>query len=142
MDEPFTGMDAVVKDELVRGLLESSGSEGWTVLLCSHDIGELDLNMSGCMNACGQHHIGHIGILGVDKNGAEWYQISIGGSQGNAAALGKVIGPSFAAHEVPAVIERLIDTYIHHRHEDERFVYTVHRLGIEPFKERVYAAAH
>jgi sulfite reductase (NADPH) hemoprotein beta-component len=107
-----------------------------------HDIGELDLNMSGCMNACGHHHVGHIGILGVDKNGAEWYQISIGGSQGNDAALGKVIGPSFAAHEIPDVIERLIDTYIDQRHEDERFVDTVHRLGIDPFKERVYAAAH
>jgi len=107
-----------------------------------HDIGELDLNISGCMNACGHHHVGHIGILGVDKNGEEWYQVSIGGSQGNDAALGKVIGPSFAAQEMPDVIERLIDAYIAHRHEDERFVDTVHRLGIEPFKERVYADAH
>ena len=107
-----------------------------------HDIGELDLNISGCMNACGHHHVGHIGILGVDKNGAEWYQVSIGGAQGNDAALGKVIGPSFAAHEMPDVIARLIDTYIERRHEDERFVDTVHRLGIDPFKERVYAAAH
>ena len=107
-----------------------------------HDIGELDLNISGCMNACGHHHVGHIGILGVDKNGAEWYQVSIGGTQGNDAALGKVIGPSFAAHEMPDVVARLIDTYIERRHEDERFVDTVHRLGIEPFKERVYAATH
>jgi sulfite reductase (NADPH) hemoprotein beta-component len=107
-----------------------------------HDIGDIELNMSGCMNACGQHHIGHIGILGVDKNGAEWYQVSIGGSQGNAAALGKVIGPSFAAHEMPEVIARLIDAYVDYRHEDERFVDTVHRLGTEPFKERVYVAAH
>jgi sulfite reductase (NADPH) hemoprotein beta-component len=107
-----------------------------------HDIGEVDLNMSGCMNACGQHHIGHIGILGVDKNGSEWYQVSIGGSQGDHAALGKVIGPSFAAHEMPDVVERLIEAYIAHRHEDERFIDTVHRLGIEPFKERVYVAAH
>ena len=107
-----------------------------------HDIGEIDLNMSGCMNACGQHHIGHIGILGVDKNGSEWYQVSIGGSQGNDAALGKVIGPSFAAHEMPAVVERLIDAYLTHRHDDERFIDTVQRLGIEPFKERVYVAAH
>jgi len=106
-----------------------------------HDIGELDLNISGCMNACGHHHVGHIGILGVDKNGAEWYQVSIGGSQGNDAALGKVIGPSFAAHQMPDVISRLIDTYIDNRHEDEAFVDTVHRIGIEPFKERVYAAA-
>ncbi len=106
-----------------------------------HDIGELDLNISGCMNACGHHHVGHIGILGVDKNGSEWYQVSIGGSQGNDAALGKVIGPSFAAHEMPDVVSRLIDAYIDNRYEDERFVDTVHRLGIEPFKERVYAKA-
>jgi sulfite reductase (NADPH) hemoprotein beta-component len=107
-----------------------------------HDIGELDLNMSGCMNACGHHHVGHIGILGVDKNGSEWYQVSIGGSQGDDAALGKVIGPSFAAREMPDVIERLIETYIERRHDDERFVDTVHRIGIEPFKEHVYATAH
>jgi sulfite reductase (NADPH) hemoprotein beta-component len=107
-----------------------------------HDIGEVDLNMSGCMNACGQHHIGHIGILGVDKNGSEWYQVSIGGSQGNDAALGKVIGPSFAAHEMPDVVSRLIEAYLAHRHDDERFIDTVHRIGLEPFKERVYVAAH
>jgi sulfite reductase (NADPH) hemoprotein beta-component len=107
-----------------------------------HDIGEIDLNMSGCMNACGQHHIGHIGILGVDKNGAEWYQVSIGGSQGNDAALGKVIGPSFAARDMPDVIARLLETYVERRHADERFVDTVRRVGIEPFKERVYATTH
>jgi sulfite reductase (NADPH) hemoprotein beta-component len=99
-----------------------------------HDIGELDLNISGCMNACGHHHVGHIGILGVDKNGAEWYQVSIGGSQGDDAALGKVIGPSFAAHEMPDVISRLIDTYVEKRFDDERFVDTVHRLGVDPFR--------
>ncbi len=107
-----------------------------------HDIGELDLNISGCMNACGHHHVGHIGILGVDKGGAEWYQVSIGGSQGNDAALGKVIGPSFAAQQMPDVIAKLIETYLTHRHDDERFVDTVHRLGVDPFKEHVYAAAH
>ncbi|HSC99567.1 MAG TPA: nitrite/sulfite reductase [Casimicrobiaceae bacterium] len=106
-----------------------------------HDIGEIDLNMSGCMNACGQHHIGHIGVLGVDKNGSEWYQVSIGGSQGNDASLGKVIGPSFAAHDMPDVVARLIDTYIDHRHADERFIDTVRRIGVDPFKERVYATA-
>ncbi len=104
-----------------------------------HDIGEIEINISGCMNACGHHHVGHIGILGVDKNGAEWYQVTIGGAQGNDAALGKVIGPSFAAAEMPAVISSLIDTYIDNRHEDERFIDTVRRLGIEPFKTRVYA---
>ena len=103
-----------------------------------HDIGELDLNISGCMNSCGHHHVGHIGILGVDKNGAEWYQVSIGGRQGKEAALGQVIGPSFAAAEMPDVVERLIDTYLDTRHEDELFVDTVHRLGIAPFKESVY----
>ncbi len=104
-----------------------------------HDIGELDLNISGCMNSCGHHHIGHIGILGVDKQGAEFYQVSIGGRQGNHAALGDVIGPSFAAAEMPDVVAKLIDTYIDVRHEDELFVDTVHRVGIAPFKERVYA---
>jgi sulfite reductase (NADPH) hemoprotein beta-component len=107
-----------------------------------HDIGEVDLNMSGCMNACGQHHIGHIGVLGVDKNGSEWYQVSIGGAQGNDAALGKVIGPSFAAKDMPDVIARLLDTYVDHRHADESFIDTVRRIGTEPFKERVYATAH
>ena len=106
-----------------------------------HDIGELDLNISGCMNSCGHHHIGHIGILGVDKQGAEFYQVSIGGRQGNAAALGDVIGPSFAAAEMPDVIAKLIDTYIGERHVDELFVDTVHRLGIAPFKARVYGEA-
>jgi len=106
-----------------------------------HDIGEVDLNMSGCMNACGQHHIGHIGVLGVDKNGSEWYQVSIGGAQGNGASLGKVIGPSFAAQDMPDVIARLIETYIDRRHADERFIDTVRRIGVEPFKERVYATA-
>ena len=105
-----------------------------------HDIGSLDLNISGCMNSCGHHHVGHIGILGVDKNGAEWYQVSIGGTQGNHAALGEVIGPSFAAAEMPDVVQRLIDTYVELRHDDERFVDTVQRLGIAPFKARVYPA--
>jgi sulfite reductase (NADPH) hemoprotein beta-component len=107
-----------------------------------HDIGELDLNISGCMNACGHHHVGHIGVLGVDKNGAEWYQVTIGGTQGEHAAIGKVIGPSFAANDMPEVVARLIETYVDIRHEDERFVDTVRRVGIEPFKERVYAPTH
>jgi len=104
-----------------------------------HDIGELDLNISGCMNACGHHHIGHIGILGVDKQGAEYYQISIGGAQGNDAALGKVLGPSVARADVPDVMEKLIDLYLARRDsEEERFVDVVRRIGIEPFKEHVY----
>ncbi|MBI4195786.1 MAG: nitrite/sulfite reductase [Betaproteobacteria bacterium] len=108
-----------------------------------HDIGELDLNISGCMNSCGHHHAGHIGILGVDKQGAEFYQISIGGNQGNDASIGKVIGPSVAQDEVPGVIEKLIETYIALRDsEHERFVDTVRRVGLEPFKEAVYDDAH
>ena len=107
-----------------------------------YDLGDLELNMSGCMNACGHHHVGHIGVLGVDKNGAEWYQVSIGGAQGLQASLGKVIGPSFAADDMPDVVSRLIETYLEIRHEDERFVDTVQRVGIDPFKERVYATAH
>ena len=108
-----------------------------------HDIGELDLNISGCMNACGHHHVGHIGILGVDKQGAEYYQISIGGAQGNGAALGKVLGPSVSQAEVPDVIEKLIDLYLARRDsEEERFVDVVRRIGIEPFKEHVYGNHH
>ena len=104
-----------------------------------HDIGDIEINISGCMNACGHHHVGHIGILGVDKKGEEWYQITVGGAQGNDASLGKVIGPSFARAEVPDVIERLIETYVDNRFDDERFIDTARRLGIEPFKTRVYA---
>jgi sulfite reductase (NADPH) hemoprotein beta-component len=108
-----------------------------------YDIGELDLNISGCMNSCGHHHVGHIGILGVDKNGEQWYQISIGGRQGAQAALGRVIGPSFARDEVPGVIERLIAVYLRQRDsEEERFVDVVQRTGIEPFKAHVYDYAH
>ncbi|MSQ59906.1 MAG: nitrite/sulfite reductase [Betaproteobacteria bacterium] len=108
-----------------------------------HDIGELDLNISGCMNSCGHHHVGHIGILGVDKNGEEWYQITIGGRQGTKAAIGKVIGPSFARQDVPDVIERLIRIYLEVREsEEERFVDVVHRIGVEPFKIRVYEQVH
>jgi len=105
-----------------------------------HDIGELELNISGCMNACGHHHVGHIGILGVDKDGSEWYQVSIGGKQGNDASLSSVIGPSFAAEEMPEVVQRLIDVYIHHRTPEELFIDTVRRLGVAPFKAHVYAA--
>jgi sulfite reductase (NADPH) hemoprotein beta-component len=118
------------------------------------DIGELDLNISGCINACGHHHVGHIGILGVDKNGEEWYQVTIGGRQngaakplqdiqstrGGGAAIGRIIGPSFARGQVPDVIDRLVQTYLRLRDSDaERFIDVVDRLGIAPFKEDVYA---
>ena len=104
-----------------------------------HDLGPLDLNISGCMNACGHHHVGHIGILGVDKRGEEFYQISIGGNQTQDASLGKILGPSFQRDEVPAVIEKILDVYVARRLDGETFLHTVRRLGIAPFKERVYA---
>jgi sulfite reductase (NADPH) hemoprotein beta-component len=103
-----------------------------------YDIGDIDLHISGCMNSCGHHHSGHIGVLGVDKDGKEWYQISVGGSDGSrlsgTAVPGKVIGPSFAADEVGDVIEALIDTYRSKRSAEERFIDTVKRVGIDPFK--------
>ena len=104
-----------------------------------HDIGDIELNISGCINACGHHHVGHIGVLGVDKDGSEWYQVSIGGAQGNDAALGKIIGPSFSAGQMPEVVQRLLDVYLRERVEGERFVDVAQRLGIAPFKEHVYA---
>ena len=105
-----------------------------------YDLGEIDLKMSGCMNACGHHHVGAIGILGVDKGGEEWYQITIGGAAGSDASLGSVIGPSVAKRDVPETLARLLDVYVRERHPDERFLDTVRRLGVKPFKERVYAA--
>jgi sulfite reductase (NADPH) hemoprotein beta-component len=106
------------------------------------DIGDVDLNISGCMNACGHHHVGHIGILGVDKKGAEFYQVSLGGSSGRNASLGQILGPSFAQDVMPDVIEKVIGVYVEHRTEDEQFLDTYRRIGIDPFKERVYAANH
>ena len=112
-----------------------------------HDIGEIDLNISGCINSCGHHHVGHIGILGVDKQGEEWYQITLGGNQGtNAnginAAVGKIIGPSVKQADVPRFIERLIEAYLDHREgQHERFIETLQRIGMEPFKEYAYAYA-
>ena len=103
-----------------------------------HDIGDIDLHISGCINSCGHHHSGHIGILGVDKDGAEWYQITLGGSDGSTlsggAVPGKAIGPSFAADEVPDVIEAVVDTYRERRAANERFIDTVKRIGLDPFK--------
>ena len=103
-----------------------------------YDIGDIDLHISGCINSCGHHHSGHIGILGVDKDGKEWYQVSLGGSDGSAisgnSVPGKVIGPSFAADEVADVIEAVIDTYREQRDANELFIDTVRRVGLEPFK--------
>lgn len=119
-----------------------------------YEIGELDLNISGCINACGHHHVGHIGILGVDKAGEEWYQVTIGGRQSGGedqaydskgvlraggAAIGKIIGPSFARDDVPEVVEKLVRTYLAERDSDaERFVDVVSRIGLDPFKIGVY----
>ena len=105
-----------------------------------YDLGEIEIKMSGCMNACGHHHVGHIGILGVDKHGEEWYQISLGGSANGHTALGEVIGPSVAQHEVAPTVERIVETYRDLREEGERFIDTVRRLGLGPFRERAYAA--
>lgn len=105
-----------------------------------HDIGEIELNMSGCVNACGHNHVGHIGIIGVDKkDGGEWYQVSIGGAQGNQAAIGKILGPSFNFQQMPEVIDRILQVYLRERLEEEPFIDTVRRIGVEPFKEWVYA---
>lgn len=104
-----------------------------------YEIGDIELNISGCMNACGHHHVGHIGILGVDKDGSEWYQVTIGGKQGNDASIGTVIGRAFSAEEMPGVVQRLIEVYLKERTDEERFIDTVRRLGIAPFKAHVYA---
>jgi len=104
-----------------------------------YDLGEIDLNISGCMNACGHHHVGHIGILGVDKKGAEFYQISLGGNQGKDASLGAILGPSFSQADVPDVIEKILQTYLDHRIDGELFLGTFRRIGLDPFKERIYA---
>jgi sulfite reductase (NADPH) hemoprotein beta-component len=103
-----------------------------------HDLGEIDLHISGCINSCGHHHSGHIGILGVDKDGLEWYQVSLGGSDGStlsgASVPGKVVGPSFTGAEVPEVIEAVLETYRQLREDGETFIATFRRVGIEPYK--------
>ena len=104
-----------------------------------YDLGPLELNISGCMNACGHHHIGHIGILGVDRKGEEFYQVSIGGSGHKKASIGKIIGPAFSRSEVASVVETLVAVYLDHRQPEEPFIETVLRIGVKPFKERVYA---
>ncbi|WP_293764079.1 nitrite/sulfite reductase [uncultured Aquitalea sp.] len=106
------------------------------------DLGDIDCNFSGCMNACGHHHIGNIGILGVDKNGEEWYQITLGGSQGSHTTIGKVIGPSFAQADVPVAFQKIMSVFVEQRLQGEPFIDTVRRIGLDPFKERVYAKHH
>ena len=109
-----------------------------------HDLGPLDINISGCMNACGHHHVGHIGILGVDKKGEEFYQVSLGGHAGhagNGASLGQIVGPSFGRDEVPEVMARILETFVDLRDGEETFLHCFRRVGIEPFKERIYVSA-
>lgn len=104
-----------------------------------YDLGNIDLNISGCMNACGHHHVGNIGVLGVDKKGQEFYQISLGGSSRRDASVGKILGPSFAREDMPTVVKDLIQVYVDNRTEEETFLDTYRRIGLSPFKERVYA---
>ena len=106
-----------------------------------YDLGDLTLNISGCMNACGHHHVGHIGVLGVDKKGEEYYQVQLGGSASNDASLGTVLGPSFSRADMPDVIQKILDVYVQNRTEEELFLDTYRRIGVTPFKERVYAKA-
>ena len=104
-----------------------------------HDIGELKLKISGCINACGHHHVGHIGILGVDKKGSEFYQITLGGSAGEDASLGDIVGPAFSYDDVVDAVETLVETYVGLREKGERFLDAYRRLGPAPFKEALYA---
>jgi sulfite reductase (NADPH) hemoprotein beta-component len=104
-----------------------------------YELGDIEIKMSGCMNACGHHHVGHIGILGVDKHGEEWYQITLGGSVNGYTALGDVIGPSVRQNEVAETIARVLEVYCQQRKDEERFIETYRRIGLKPFKERVYA---
>lgn len=111
-----------------------------------HDLGEIDLHISGCINSCGHHHSGHIGILGVDKDGKEWYQVTLGGSDGThlsgESVPGKVVGPSFSADEVPEVIEAVLEVYREQRAANEPFIDTLRRVGLEPFKAAANLARH
>jgi len=103
-----------------------------------HDIGELKIKISGCINACGHHHAGHIGILGVDKKGVEYYQILLGGSGAEDASVGNIMGPGFSAHDIGPAVERVVDTYVKLRQSGERFLDTYRRVGMEPFKNMAY----
>ena len=105
------------------------------------EIGPIKINISGCINACGHHHVGHIGILGLDKKGEEFYQISLGGSSSENSSIGSILGPGFAGHEVADAIEKILDTYLHLRNPNEEFLATYRRVGAKPFKEALYATA-
>ena len=114
-------------------------SERFADLGRQHDIGELKIKISGCINACGHHHAGHIGILGVDKKGVEYYQLQLGGSGAEDASIGAILGPAFGEHEIVDAVESVIEVYLERREKNERFLDTVRRVGLQPFKERAYA---
>ncbi|MGB8366047.1 MAG: nitrite/sulfite reductase [Rhizomicrobium sp.] len=115
-------------------------SERFADLARQHEIGEMKIKISGCINACGHHHAGHIGVLGVDKKGVEYYQLQLGGSGAEDASIGEILGPAFGEHEIVDAVESVIGVYLKRRTQGERFLDTVRRLGIEPFKEGAYAA--
>jgi len=106
----------------------------------AREIGELQIKISGCINACGHHHVGHIGILGVDKRGAEFYQVTLGGSATEDTALGDLLGPAFPADKIADAVESVVDTYTGLRQGNETFLETYRRAGLAPFKEAVYGA--
>jgi sulfite reductase (NADPH) hemoprotein beta-component len=106
-----------------------------------YDLGEIKLKMSGCINACGHHHVGHIGILGINKKGEEWYQIMLGGAAGRQASLGRWIGPAVAQTDVPDTLQKVLEVYVEEREEGERFLDTYRRIGVKPFSKRVYNRA-
>jgi len=115
-------------------------SERFATIARQRDIGELKIKISGCINACGHHHAGHIGILGVDKKGVEYYQLILGGSGAEDASIGEILGPAFGEHEIVDAVEGVVELYLERRQPGERFLDAYRRLGPEPFKERVYAA--
>ena len=114
-------------------------SERFTDLQREREIGDLSLNISGCINACAHHHVANIGILGVDKKGVEYYQITLGGVADENAAIGAVIGPAFEEHQIADAVETIVDVYLNERETDERFIETYQRVGPQPFKEKLYA---
>ena len=116
-------------------------SERFSDLDRQHDIGALDLNISGCINACGHHHAGHIGILGINKRGEEYYQVTLGGHQGYDASIGKIIGPAFSSDDIVDAVEDIVMTYLDHRQDGEQFLATYRRVGAAPFKEKLYDVA-
>jgi sulfite reductase (NADPH) hemoprotein beta-component len=117
-------------------------NERFTDLDYLYDLGPLEIKMSGCMNACGHHHVGHIGILGVDKSGEEWYQITLGGSASGITSLGTVIGPSVPKADVATTISKILDVYLAARQDEESFLQAFRRIGVQPFRDQVYAADH